>query len=90
MEYRWTGRDMAEFERDFPGAYGFLLRKSLFNEYRHLATNEIILNELQKKRMAELETICGFTWDDVTKANVRDLFFDNLTDEEKISAYKLA
>ena len=75
MEYRWTNRDMAEFEKKHPEAYGFLLRRSLLNEYRHLSTNSIILNDRQKSRMAELETLCGFTWDDVERANVEDMFF---------------
>jgi len=76
MEYRWTKRDMYEFERDYPDAYSFLLRRSLLNEYRHLATNSLILAQVQRKRKAELEELCGFAWDDVTKANVDDMFFD--------------
>jgi hypothetical protein len=79
MEYRWTNRDMAEFEKQHPAAYSFLLHRSLLNEYRNLATNEIILNEWQKNRMKELEELCGFVWDDVTKANVADLFYDQRT-----------
>jgi len=75
MEYRWTNRDMAEFEKKHPEAYGFLLRRSLLNEYRHLATNEIILNVYERNRLRELEAICGFTWDDVARANVEDMFF---------------
>ena len=75
MEYRWTNRDIDEFEKKYPSAYAFLLRKSLFNEYRHLSTNSIILNDRQKSRMAELETLCGFTLDDVARANVEDMFF---------------
>lgn len=73
MEYRWTNRDIDEFEKKYPSAYAFLLRKSLFNEYRHLSTNSIILNDRQKSRMAELETLCGFTLDDVARANVDDM-----------------
>lgn len=78
MDCNWTKRDMAEFEAEHKTAYQFLLNKSLFNEYRHLATNEIILNEWQKNRMKELETMCSFTWDDVTRANVKDMFFNNI------------
>ena len=77
MEFRWTNRDLVEFEKEHPAAYSFLLRRSLLNEYRYLATNSIILNEWQRGRMAELENICGFTWDDVARANVADMFFDN-------------
>ena len=76
MEYRWTNRDMVEFEREHKAAYNFLLHRSLLNEYRHLATNSLILNDWQKGRMKELEEICGFTWADVTKANVADMFFE--------------
>ena len=65
MEYRWTKRDMAEFEKEHPRAYAFLNHRSLLNEYRHLETNEIILNEWQKARKHELETICGFCHIDV-------------------------
>lgn len=76
MQYRWTNRDMAEFEKQFPEAYAFLNRRSLMNEYRHLATNEIILNDWEKRRMTELETICWFKYGDVAKMNVADMFFD--------------
>lgn len=77
MEYRWTERDMAELEEKHRDAYNFLLHRSLFNEYSYLATNEVILNEWQKKRLKELEGICGFCYGDIARANVADMFYDN-------------
>lgn len=49
-----TSNDMRDFETKHKQAYNFLLHRSLLNEKRHLETNEYILNEWQKKRLAEL------------------------------------
>ena len=75
MEFRWTDRDMAEFEKSFPDAHAFLLRRSLMNEYRHLITNSIILNDWQRARVKELEAICGFDTAMVANMNVADFLY---------------
>jgi hypothetical protein len=75
MEYRWTDRDMVEFQEKYPSAYAFLLNRSLFNEYRHLETNDIILNDWQKNRLDELRKLFKYT--EIARANVDDMLFDN-------------
>lgn len=74
MEYRWTSRDMSEFKEKHPDAHQFLLNKSLFNEYRHLETNSIILNDWQKNRLEELRL--SFGYEDIAEANVADMMFE--------------
>ena len=76
MIYNFTKRDLYELEKSYPEAYRFLSRRSLFNEYRHLSTNSLILNDLQKKRLNELESICGFNFAQVASANAKDFLFD--------------
>ena len=47
--------DWETFQAKFKDAAYFLQRRQLLNERRHLLTNEYILNDWQKKRLAELE-----------------------------------
>ena len=49
------GENWNEFETKFKDAAYFLGKCSLKNELKHLLTNEYILNDWQKKRLAELE-----------------------------------
>jgi hypothetical protein len=49
-----TSNDMKDFETKHKPAYNFLLHRSLSNEKKHLETNEYILNDYEKKRLAEL------------------------------------
>jgi hypothetical protein len=73
-----TRRQLNEMYNKFPGLEGYIARCENLNEYRHLAINDLILNEYQRKRKAELEDFCGYTWEDVTKENAKDTVFDLL------------
>jgi len=50
-----TSENWKEFEDKYHDADYFLGRCSLLNERKHLLTNEYILNNWQKSRLAELE-----------------------------------
>ena len=50
-----TDDNWKEFDKVYERASYFLGRCSLLNERQHLLTNEYILNDWQKSRLAELE-----------------------------------
>ena len=52
-----SSNNWQEFEKQHSRAYHFLLHQSLLNEREHLRTNEYILNDWQKNRLAELEDL---------------------------------
>ena len=77
MGFNLTPRDVADFEEKHPAAAAFIRARSLFNEYRHLETNYIILNKWEKNRLKELEQLPDCTPTEIARANVRDMFFEN-------------
>ena len=52
-----TRKDIESFEKKHPAAYNFLVRRSNRNEYLYLWDNQYVLNDWQKSRLSELETL---------------------------------
>lgn len=76
MRFNFTPRDIADLERKHEAAAAFLRARSLLNEYRNLWTPDRVLSEHEQARMQELETLCGFTFQNVRRANEADTVFE--------------